>query len=198
MRTLSLNYESDIEIVEEYVSTGSDKAANAFIRKYQKFVFSTAFRYLKDHEDAEDISQEIFIKALRGLKGYKGNSSLSTWLYRITKNTCLNFIRKKKLKTFVSYSNDGEEFYDLASKDINAQQQMESDEFKNEFLKAMNSLPEKQRETFALRYYEELSYEEMSEMLGTSVGGLKANCFQAVKKLSSLLKDLKWIILKID
>lgn len=190
MRSMSLIFESDIEIIEEYVSSGSNRAANEFVRKYQKFVYSTAFRYLKNHQDAEDIAQEVFIKALRNLKGFKKQSSVSTWLYRITQNTCTNFIRKRKIKYYVDYSSSSEEFFDISSHDQNAQEKLESEEYKDAFVEALSSLPEKQRETFALRYFEELSYEEISNMLGTSVGGLKANYFQAVKKLSHLMKGM--------
>jgi len=164
-------------------------AANTFVRTHQKFVFSTAMRYLKNREDAEDASQEVFIKALRNLKNFRGDSNIKTWLYRITSNLCSNILRKQKLRNMFSYGDDREDFYDIADGNISAQKKLEIEEFENKFLNSLNELPKKQRETFALRYFEEMTYEEISGVLGTSVGGLKANYFQAVKKLSKYLKD---------
>lgn len=189
MKTFNLTYSDEIELIDDYIINKSNIAANNFVRKYQSLVFQVAFRYLQNKQDAEDISQEVFIKALFNLSKFKRNSALSTWLYRITVNHCKNYLLKKKVRNIFSYSNDIEEFYDIPNNELNAQDKMESDEFKNKFHIALNSLPEKQRETFALRYFEELPYEEISKLLGTSVGGLKANYFQAVKKLGAYLNE---------
>lgn len=191
MGSLLLTYESDIEIIDEYVANGNHKAANAFIRKYQKFVFSVALRYLKNEVDADDASQEVFIKALRNLKSFRKESSVNTWLYKITSNVCKNVLRKRKVMSIFSYGEQTEDFFDIPSEIIAPDKQIENKELEAEFISALNSLPAKQRETFALRYFEELPYEEISQMLGTSVGGLKANYFQATKKLAKLLADKK-------
>jgi len=189
MESLVLTYSSDTEIIKDYCDNGSQRAANAFVRNHQKFVYSTALRFLKNREDAEDASQEVFIKALKNLKNFRGDSNVKTWLYRITSNVCTNVLRKIKLGKIFSYGNDTEEFYDIATNDISAQKKIENKEFEEKFLNALDKLPKKQRETFALRYYEEMTYEEISKVLGTSTGGLKANYFQAIKKLSAYLKD---------
>lgn len=191
MGSLLLTYENDSELIQEFVDNKSDLAANAFVRKYQKFVYATAFRYLKNESDADDATQEAFIKALNNLHKFRKDSAVSTWLYRIVSNICKNIIRKRKVMSIFSYSDETEEFYDLASSELSPEQELENLEFQNKFLKALDSLPAKQRETFALRYYEELPYEEISKMLGTTVGGLKANYYQAVKKLGKMLKDEK-------
>jgi RNA polymerase sigma-70 factor (ECF subfamily) len=189
MKTLSLTYSDEIELIDNYIINGSNVAANSFVRRYQSLVYQVALRYVQNKHDAEDISQEVFIKALSSLAKFKRNSSISTWLYRITVNQCKNYLLKKKVRKIFSYSNDVEDFYDLPNNELNAQDKMENEEFKNKFYQALNSLPEKQRETFALRYFDELPYEEISKLLGTSVGGLKANYFQAVKKLGVYLNE---------
>ncbi len=188
MNGAQLVYESDTEIIRDYCSTGSNRAANAFVRKYQKFVYSIALRYLKNHHDAEDAAQEVFIKALRNLKSYRSDASPATWLYRITANICSNMKRKKKFLSFFGDSGTAD-FFNLSSNGLTPEQKMESSEFEDSFMEALGGLPVKQRETFALRYFDGLTYNEISEILGTSVGGLKANYYQAVKKLSAALKD---------
>ncbi len=188
MNGAQLVYESDTDMIRDYCSTGSHRAANAFVRKYQKFVYSIALRYLKNHHDAEDAAQEVFIKALRNLKSYRSDASLTTWLYRITANICSNMKRKKKFLSFFGDSGTAD-FFNMSSHSLTPEQKMESSEFEDGFMEAFGGLPVKQRETFALRYFDGLTYNEISEMLGTSVGGLKANYYQAVKKLSAALKD---------
>jgi RNA polymerase sigma-70 factor (ECF subfamily) len=182
-----LAIENDNQILQA-ISTGkSEEAATAFVRKYQNFVYSTALRYLHSHEDADDVSQDVFIKALDSLKKFRGDSSLKTWLYRITVNMCANYKRKKKFVSFFKHE-EIEDYFDLKSDDILPDASVENQEFQERFLKILETLPEKQRETFSLRYFDEMPYEEISQMLGTTTGGLKANYFQAVKKLAQLLK----------
>ncbi len=189
MSTATLLYESDKELIRDYIEKNSEKAANDFVRKYQKFVYSTALRYLKNHFDAEDISQEVFIKALKSLNKFRGDSSLKSWLYRITVNLCINATRKKNFLNFFSETEYDEGMIDKLNKtEVTPERMLEDKEFEERFEKILLNLPEKQRETFALRYFDELSYEEISKMLGTSVGGLKANYFQAVKKIALYLK----------
>jgi RNA polymerase sigma-70 factor, ECF subfamily len=167
-------------------STSSNAAANEFVRKYQKFVYATALRYLKNSDDAYDASQEVFIKALKSIGGFRGESSLSTWLYRITMNICFGMKRKEKLRQFVGLDDVAET---ESSYGFTPDQEAENNDFHARFDALLAQLPEKQRQTFVLRYFDELSYEEISQMLGTSVGGLKANYFHASKKLAHLLQN---------
>lgn len=186
---LTLALELDTDIIREYTGGNREQAATAFVRKYQNFVFSTALRFLKSYDDADDAAQEIFIKALKSMDKFRGDSSLKTWLYRITMNVCTNMSHKKKLFGFFGSSDNEESEYDNVADDSPMpDRKIESEEFEETFLKALSKLPEKQRETFALRYFDEMPYEEISEVLGTSVGGLKANYFQAVKKLAEFIK----------
>lgn len=177
----------DKNIIDEYLANGSNRAATELIRKYQKFVFSVALRYVNSYDDAEDLTQEVFIKALKSLSKFNQKSSFKTWLYRITVNTCLTFLRKKKFMSLLRLDDN----YDVVTKqkDFSPEQYYIGNELEHRFLQELAKLPEKQRETFALRYFENMSYEEISQLLGTSVGGLKANYFQAVKKLAEKLKS---------
>jgi RNA polymerase sigma-70 factor (ECF subfamily) len=182
--------ESDREILEEYSAGESSRAATALVRKYQKFVYATAYRFLKTHDDADDAAQEAFIKAITSLNKFRGDSSLKTWLYRITVNVCKNYLRKKKLTSmFRGYDDQPDAYIDIPDAAPDPLGEVERNEFRQEFFKALAKLPDKQRETFALKYFEEMKYEEISDMLGTSVGGLKANYYQAVRKLANYLKD---------
>ncbi|MCX6147929.1 MAG: sigma-70 family RNA polymerase sigma factor [Candidatus Kapabacteria bacterium] len=190
MGTLALLYENDSEIIKEYINSKSDRAASAFVRKYQKFVYSTSLRYLNNYDDADDITQEVFIKALNSLDNFRGESNLKTWLYRITVNLCSNALKKRKLLNLITFNKD-DDYFEISSSDETPSQSLETKEFETRFLKILNSLPEKQRETFYLRYYDDLSYEEISNLIGTSIGGLKANYFQAVQKIAKELKSEK-------
>ena len=190
MSGYTLALETDQELIREYVAGKNERAATAFVRKYQSFVYATVLRYLQDYDEAEDASQEVFIKALRNLHKFRGDSSVKTWLYRISVNVCSNIKRKRKIFSIFKPITDSEDddFLNLPATDITPDKALENKEFERNFLKVLDKLPEKQRETFALRYFQEMSYEEISSMLGTSVGGLKANYFQAVKKLAEYLK----------
>jgi len=179
--------DKDKDIVNEFLQGDAELAATLFVRKYRKFVYSTALRFVQNYEDADDIAQEAFIKAINNIRNFRGDSSMKTWLYKITSNLCSSFLRRKKLFSFFSGSSS-EDYFEVPSGDVSPHQSVENKEFESRFRKMLARLPEKQRETFALRYFDELPYEEISRMLGTSVGGLKANYYQAVQKLASLLK----------
>ncbi|MCX6155984.1 MAG: RNA polymerase sigma factor [Candidatus Kapabacteria bacterium] len=177
----------DSEIIKAFVENGADRASSLLVRKYRKFVFATALRFTNSYDDADDISQESFIKAIESIQKFRGESSLKTWLYRITRNLCITQMRKKKFYSLFSSESD-ESYLEVPMDEASAETKIENEEFERNFVKILAELPEKQRETFALRYFEELSYDEISKMVGVSVGGLKANYFQAVQKLSKRLK----------
>ena len=175
----------DRAILVEFREGDSDRAATAFVRKYQSLVYATAVRYLKSEEDAYDAAQDVFIKALDNIHKFRGDSSLSTWLYRITHNVCASMLRKQKvrkafgLETILPFARD---------RGFTPEQETENRDFEQRFAAILDDLPEKQRETFVLRYFDGLTYEEISKILGTSVGGLKANYYQAVKKISQRIE----------
>jgi RNA polymerase sigma-70 factor (ECF subfamily) len=181
-----LNIENDKDIVELYQSGETERAATALVRKYQKFVYATAYRLLHDYDEADDAAQDVFIKAVNNLNGFKNLSTLKTWLYRITYNTCINRIRKNKLMFWRSSSES--ELLMKTDAEYDADKELAEKENAQLLLDAVAKLPLKQREIFALRYFEDLKYDEIAEMVGKSVGGLKSNYFHAVKKLTAMLK----------
>ncbi|MBI5324764.1 MAG: RNA polymerase sigma factor [Ignavibacteriae bacterium] len=197
MDVLALVLENDSEIIKNYTEHKSEAAATAFVRKHQNFVFSTALRYLQSYDDADDASQEVFIKALNNLHKFRGDSNVKTWLYRITANVAANMRRKKKILNFMrlDFSDNDEDNSNTlinlyASDNDSPLDKIEKKENEEALLNVLKKLPEKQRETFSLRYFDQMSYEEISKVLGTSVGGLKANYYHAVKKITQELKSL--------
>lgn len=176
------------------LDTRDERSITEFIREHQSFVFNLAYRYLNSFEDAQDASQDAFIKAIKNIENFRQESSIKTWLYQITKNTCLNYIKKNKIRKALSFSftrDNAENELEIMDNNYRPDQKFEDKELESKFIRAINNLPEKQRETFALRYYEDMPYSEISKLLGTSIGGLKANYFQAIKKISEELKEYK-------
>lgn len=181
---------SDEEILREYIHGNREHASKVFVERFKRFVYSVALRYVKNKEDAEDITQDVFIKAHTYIHSFRKDSSLQTWLYRITINVCSTATKKKKRRSDIAVEQQ-EYTPELVVTDTMPDKSTEDKEFRVFFESCMAKLPEKQRETFILRHVEELSYEEISDMLGTSIGGLKANYFQAVQKLAQIIKPNK-------
>jgi RNA polymerase sigma-70 factor (ECF subfamily) len=175
---------SDFELVQE-VRKGNRQAFTELMRRYQKRVYWTARRIVGSHEDADDVVQETFVKAYLGLGDFRGDSSFFTWLYRIAVNLSLNATRKRQL---INYLHQSEIVERLLPSREDPSQELELRETESLLRKAIEDLPEKQRAVFVMRYYDELSYEEISKILKTSVGGLKANYFHAVKKVREFLE----------
>lgn len=191
-------YIEDDVIIREYVDNKSNRAANAFVRKYQAFVYHTAYRYLNNYEDADEISQEVFIKALYNLHKFNNKSSVKTWLYTITKNLCYTFkLKNKFLNIFVRSKKDQIDIFDNLSNNNftnnihTPDNLLEYKELDDKFEEVLKSLPEKQKETFALRYFDNLSYKEISELLKITEGGAKSNYFQATKKIAKEINKFK-------
>jgi RNA polymerase sigma-70 factor (ECF subfamily) len=170
---------SDLELVELF-QNGNETAFNELVGRYQEKIYWIARKFVNDHDQADDIVQEVFIKVYSALKNFRGESGVYTWLYRITVNVALNALRKQRIRDFIRI----DEFFETAE-DENEQPDaiFEKDEQQKLIEEAIAKLPEKQKAVFILRYHEELSYEEISLILKTSIGGLKANYFHAVKKI---------------
>ncbi|MHB1050468.1 MAG: RNA polymerase sigma factor [Bacteroidota bacterium] len=173
------------ELIREF-NRGNDQAFNQLVLRYQEKVYWIVRRMISDHDEANDLTQNIFIKAYHSLYSFKGNSTFYTWLYRIAVNLTLNEIRRKKIRQI--FSLEREEPLQIASKDDQPLEQLEKSEQKMIIRQAIDRLPEKQKLVFVLRYYEELPYDEISKILKTSVGGLKANYFHAVRNIGKFLK----------
>lgn len=171
---------SDKELLVMFREESSKNFAfNLIIKKYQKKLYSIIRRMLIDHDDTDDVLQNTFIKMWHHLDNFKEDSQLYTWLYRIATNESLTFLKKKRTKFFVPIV-DVE--YKL-SQSLEADQNFKGDEIQLRLQKAILKLPEKQRLVFNMKYFEEMKYEDMSDILGTSVGALKASYHHAVKKI---------------
>ena len=156
------------------------------MQKYQERLYWHVRRMVYEHDDANDVIQNTFIKVYRSIHKFEGKSKLYTWLYRIATNESITFLNKKNRKSTASLDNED---YNLENQ-LKADDYFDGDEIQQKLNAALSTLPEKQRAVFNLRYYDEMTYAEMSEVLGTSVGALKASYHHAVKKIESYLKGL--------
>jgi RNA polymerase sigma-70 factor (ECF subfamily) len=161
-----------------------ESAFGDLVRKYQERLYWHIRRMVVEHEDTNDILQNVFIKVWRNIKEFRGDANLYTWLYRIATNETLTWIEQKKKRTAISLSGDENLFADR----LVAQQNFDPNKIEWKLQQALHTLPEKQAIVFNLRYYDEMPYEEMSTVLGTSVGALKASYHHAVKKVETFIK----------
>lgn len=159
------------------------KAAQAFdvmMRLYGEKIYWQIRRMVANHDDAADLLQNVFLKAWNSLDKFRGAAKLSTWLHKIAINESLNFIKKEKTRLTTNNADSDEAIFE----NIEADSWFDGDELQAELQKVIASLPEKQRLVFRMRYYDEMKYEEISEILGTSVGALKASYHHAVTKIA--------------
>ena len=177
---------SDSELLEKFRDpTGNNRnyAFNLLVQKYQQRVYHHIRRIVIDHDDTNDVVQNTFIKVWNSLEGFREDSQFFTWLYRIATNEALGFLRTKKRRFFLPI---GDVEAELNEKLINTPS-LNINKLELKLQQAILSLPEKQRVVFNLRYYDEMKYEEMSEVLNTSVGALKASYHHAVQKVEKYL-----------
>lgn len=175
---------TDQELLEKFANPETrNYAFNLLIRKYQQKVYSLIRKMVIDHSDADDLTQETFIKVWQHLGEFRGDAQLFTWIYRIASNECFNFLNKKKRRFFTPLDDVD---YELEGK-VDADPELSADEIQNKLQKAILRLPEKQRLVFHLRYYDEMPYEQMAEVTGTSEGALKASYHHAVRKIEDFL-----------
>jgi RNA polymerase sigma-70 factor (ECF subfamily) len=176
----------DQEILEKFKNPDSRNwAFNQLVRKYQQKVYWHVRKMVIDHDEADDLTQEVFIKVWKHLPDFRQDAQLYTWIYRIATNECLNFLKSKKRRFFLPLNDITEEL----SQKIDANAGPDADEIQLKLQKALLKLPDKQRLVFNMRYYDELKYEEIAEILGTSVGALKASYHHAVKKIEDFLTN---------
>lgn len=171
---------TDEQILQRFANELSrEQAFTLLVKKYQERLYWHIRRMVTVHEDADDVIQNVFVKVWGSLENFRGDSQLYTWLYRIATNECITFLKQRKRKQ--SYSIDNEES-SLANR-LKADRFFDGDDIQIKLQEAIEELPEKQKLVFNLRYYDEMKYEDMSEVLGTSVGALKASYHHAVKKI---------------
>lgn len=176
----------DKELLKEFRQPDlREKAFTDIVRKYQEKLYWHIRRIVIGHEDANDIMQNVFLKVWNNLDNFKENSQLYTWLYKIATNECLTFLEQQKKRKVIWIDDENS---DLENK-ILAQPNFDSANPEWKLQLAIQKLPEKQRIVFNLRYFDEMPYEAMSQILGTSQGALKANYHHAAKKVEDFLRN---------
>jgi RNA polymerase sigma-70 factor (ECF subfamily) len=166
--------------VAEYITQDSFRE---IIREYQERVYHVIRKMVIDHDDTDDLVQEVFIKVWQKKDTFHGDAKIFTWIYRIAVNEALQFLRKKKRHSLVSIQDEN----GIENK-LRSQMSPDADEIQVQLQKAVAMLPDKQKAVFIMKYYDELSYDQMADILGGSTGGLKASYHHAVKKIESFLK----------
>ncbi len=180
------DYNEEIIIEELRDSETCQKAFSKVIKHYSEPLYWQIRRMVIDHDNANDILQETFIKAWININHFRGDAKLSTWLYKIAINESITFLNKERNKHTSSI--DEEDSFLINS--LEADEWFDGDNLRLELQKAINKLPEKQRLVFNMRYFDEMKYEDMSEILGTSVGALKASYHHAVKKIEDFFSSI--------
>ena len=163
-----------------------ERAFTAIIKKYQEKLYWHIRRMVVNHDDANDVLQNMFIKVWKGLDNFREDSQLYTWLYRIATNECLTFLEQEKKRSVVSLE---DEMDNGLSNKVKADSEFDANKLEWRLQVAIQQLPEKQRVVFNLRYYDEMPYQEMSRILDTSEGALKASYHHAAKKIEEFLKN---------
>jgi RNA polymerase sigma-70 factor (ECF subfamily) len=176
---------SDQELVNEFLA-GNESAFNRLAVRYQGKIYWHARRMTGNHFDADEIVQQVLLVMYKKLNTFKNESSLYTWIYKITSTRSLNLIRKNKLSSFLSdydeIENDGSKAFDIIGS-IEYKEKLEMVQ------RLLQKIPAKQREVFILRNYDELTYKEISEITGKSEGALKASYFHAFNKMKEFMKN---------
>ena len=164
-----------------------ERLFNEIVKEYSERVYWHVRRFVNNHEDADDLVQEIFLKIWTALPSFRGEAQLFTWVYRIATNETLNWLRREKVRSALRFTSIDAEM----ERRIDSDPFFDGDAADRALSKAVAKLPEKQRQVFVMRYYDELPYEEMSAVLGTSVGALKASYHIAQEKVRAALgKDI--------
>jgi RNA polymerase sigma-70 factor (ECF subfamily) len=181
-----MQMDDDKELLQQYRQAETrEKAFTAIVKKYQEKLYWHIRRMVINHSDADDVLQNVFIKAWNALGNFREDSALYTWLYRITTNECLTFIEQQKKRTTVNW----EDTEASLSNKIKADEAFDGEKLEWKLQLAIQQLPEKQRLVFNLRYFDEMPYEEMSRILETSEGALKASYHHAAKKIEDWIKN---------
>lgn len=176
----------DKEILNIYREEGKeDYAFNLIVRKYSERLYWHIRQLVLDHEQTNDLLQNTFIKAWKSLPEFRGDSKLFTWLYRIATNETLTFLKNERLKSILSFSDEVHRLGDILAADEN----FSGDELQIALYKEIRKLPPKQRTVFTMRYFDEMKYEDMAEILGGTEGSLKASYHHAYNKIRKNLEE---------
>jgi len=179
-------YDEALVVEQLHHQATARQAFGQVIEHYSPQLYWHVRRMVFDHDDANDILQNTFIKAWTSIDNFRGDAKLSTWLYKIAINESITFINKKKAQQNLSLDDDAS----FLAGTLEADQWFDGDEAQLKLQRAIASLPDKQRLVFNMRYYDEMKYEDMSEILGTSVGALKASYHHALKKIENFFQEV--------
>lgn len=181
---MAQQHSDDRELLLQFKDAATkERAFTGIIKKYQEKLYWHIRRMVVHHEDANDVLQNMFIKVWKGLENFREDSQLYTWLYRIATNESLTYLEQQKRRSSVSLS----DVENGLSEKLKSERDFDSNKIEWKLQLAMQQLPDKQRAVFNLRYYDEMPYEEMSRVLETSEGALKASYHHAVKKIEHFL-----------
>jgi RNA polymerase sigma factor (sigma-70 family) len=170
----------DAEILDKFREEKTrNEAFNLLLKKYQQKIYWHVRRMVVNHDDADDLVQDVFIKVWKSLINFRNDAQLYTWMYRIATNECITFLNKKKQKNNIPLDDVS---YELAES-LADSTYFNGDRAQQKLQEALLTLPDKQRLVFNMKYYDDMKYEEISDVLGTSVGALKASFHLAVKKI---------------
>lgn len=182
---MSFSATTDARIVELLCSPRTaEQGLRLLMAEYQERLYWLIRRMVDNHEDANDVLQEVLLKAYRHAASFEGRSGLYTWLYRIAANEALGFLRKQRRQRSCSMDDEGNALADR----LHADSWFDEEAALRALGEAIGRLPDKQRQVFQMRYFDEMSYQEMSDLLGTSVGALKASFHHAAKKIEAYLR----------
>ncbi len=175
------------QLLVESVQRGEGPAFRDLVERYKQKVYYLALDMTGNHHDAEDLSQEVFMKVFTSIKDFRGDSKLSSWMYRITVNTCIDKTRRKHFQLVELH----DEIQETSPGKSNPQQDLEDRDVKQRIDQALQKLPARQRCIFAMRHYNELMLREIAEILGISEGTVKAQLFRAIRRLQKELQPFR-------
>ncbi len=185
MEAIQKHFDPDKEILELLNDSNSrEQGFRLLVSTYQERMYWQIRKMVIDHDDTNDVLQNAFIKVSKGIQNFKGDSKLYTWLHRISINESITFLNKKKKKATTSIDREDTGLEHT----LKADQYFDGNEVEILLQQALDTLPDKQRQVFLLRYESEMSYQAISDLLGTSIGGLKASYHHAVRKIESFIK----------
>ncbi len=174
----------DAEILSKFQDERTrNEAFNLLLKKYQQKIYWHIRRMVIDHDDADDLAQDVFIKVWKNLAGFRNNAQLYTWMNRIATNECITFLNKKKQKNNIPIDDVAYELADTLADST----YFNGDQAQRKLQEALLTLPDKQRLVFNMKYFDGMKYDEISDVVGTSVGALKASFHLAVKKIEAYL-----------
>lgn len=176
---------TDKEILELYRAGRQQEAFNQIVKTYSERLYWHVRSLVCSHEDADDLVQDIYIKVWNSLPTFRGDAQLFTWLYRIATNETLNFLNKQKVRAALNF----ESLTENLERKVDDDPYFNGNEAERLLSKAIQHLPQKQKAVFCMRYYQELSYEDISEITGSSVGALKASYHFAYEKIKKELQE---------